>query len=522
MNHFDDNYGYMPEEGINHNNVMHDDAVHSNTDSQTNYRDMSTRDYMNTIAQQAGSQYTYGGAYGSAQNTQTMWENGSGMAEKADALHDGKPAGKKQRKERKNKNTGRTGSVLRRGVAIVVSAALFGGVAGGVFNVISGDRLDMLKEQQSTIGTETSERTENTEDMGETEINDNHIEGGIIPTVSVESDGSEDGQRLDVSDIAESVMPSIVAINIKAVEEVQNFFGQWQSYEAEGSGSGIIIGQNETELLIVTNHHVVSGAKTVSAVFIDNEVYEAKVKGTDSSNDLAVIAIDMKDISADTLSKIKVAKLGSSDDLKVGQQVVAIGNALGYGQSVTTGIVSAKDRETSLNSTPLIQTDAAINPGNSGGALLNMQGELIGINSSKYMSTDVEGMCYAIPISAVEDIIDNLMNRETRDKVDEEHRGYLGIACGTVSTEASQTYGLPAGVLISEVYKNTGAEKAGLKKNYIITKFDGQTVRSAEELTNLLEYYEIGEEVEVAYMVPQDDSYVEKTTSVVLGRRTDK
>lgn len=506
MNNFDDNYSYTSGDGMADSSAMYGNAVEGDTGSQTDYRDMSTRDYMNTIAQRVGGQYMYGEGYEHAQ----------------DRAQDRADVKVKHKKERNTGKKGKAGMVLKRGVAIVVSAALFGGVAGGVFNAVSGDRLDKLKELQSAI---EAEEPGSTESIGNTESSDGldeSIEGAIIPTVSVESDGVDSGQSLDVSDIAESVMPSIVAINIKTVEEVQNFFGQWQQYEAEGSGSGIIIGQNETELLIVTNNHVVSGAETVSCVFIDEEIYEAKVKGTDSSNDLAIIAINLKDISADTLSKIKVAKLGSSDDLKVGQQVVAIGNALGYGQSVTTGIVSAKDRETSLNSTPLIQTDAAINPGNSGGALLNMQGELIGINSSKYMSTDVEGMCYAIPISAVEDIIDNLMNRETREKVDEEHRGYLGIACGTVSEEISETYGLPVGVLISEVYKNTGAEKAGLKKNYIITKFDGQTVKSAEELTGLLEYYAIGEEVEVTYMVPKDDTYVEKSVTVVLGRRVEK
>ncbi len=477
--------------------------------NENDYSNMSTREYMNSMAQKAYEQSTYaqtGYTYEQpGSSAQSFYRNESNM-EDSDGTH------KKKAKNKKGKR-GKTGAVLKRGVAIVVSAALFGGVAGGVFNAVSGDRIEELREAGTTEAVpmldEVEEDAETVVGTGET----------VIPTVSMESDEKSNGQTYDVSDIAESVMPSIVAINIKTVEEVQNFFGQVQQYEAEGSGSGIIIGENDTELLIVTNNHVVSNAENVSVCFIDNEVYEAKVKSTDSANDLAIVVVELKDLSADTLAQIKVAKLGSSDDLKVGEQVVAIGNALGYGQSVTTGIISAKDRETEMNTTPLIQTDAAINPGNSGGALLNMQGEVIGINSSKYSSTDVEGMCYAIPISAVEDVLNELINRETREKVDEEHRGYLGISCGTVSEEASEMYGIPVGVLISEVFEDSGAEKAGLKKNYIITKFDGQTVKSAEDLTALLEYYAVGEKIEVTYMVLSDDEYVEKTVIVTLGKK---
>ncbi len=475
--------------------------------NENDYSNMSTREYMSSMAQKAYEQSAYaqtGYAYEQpCSGAQSYYRNESGM-EDYTGTH------KKKAKNKKGKR-GKTGAVLKRGVAIVVSAALFGGVAGGVFNAVSGDRIEELREAGTTeaVSDELEEAAETVVGTGE----------AVIPTVSVESDGNSNGQTYDVSDIAKSVMPSIVAINIKTVEEVQNFFGQVQQYEAEGSGSGIIIGENDTELLIVTNNHVVSNAENVSVCFIDNEVYEAKVKSTDSENDLAIVVVELKDLSADTLAQIKVAKLGSSDDLEVGEQVVAIGNALGYGQSVTTGIVSAKDRETEMNATPLIQTDAAINPGNSGGALLNMQGEVIGINSSKYSSTDVEGMCYAIPISAVEDVLNELINRETREKVDEEHRGYLGISCGTVSEEASEMYGIPVGVLISEVFEDSGAEEAGLKKNYIITKFDGQTVESAETLTALLEYYAVGEKVEVTYMVLSDDEYVEKTAIVTLGKK---
>ena len=356
--------------------------------------------------------------------------------------------------------------------------------------------------------------TEGNEDYVTTEFSGS----SIIETVSTVDNSSYQG--MDVSSIAENVMPSIVAITIKSVEEYgYGFFGQTYEYESEGSGSGIIIGENDTELLIVTNNHVVSDADTVSVSFIDDSVYDAKVKGTDSDSDLAIIVVDLDDLSEDTKAAIKVAKLGSSEELKVGEQVVAIGNALGYGQSVTTGIVSALNRVNSTNSTPLIQTDAAINPGNSGGALLNMNGEVIGINSSKYASTDVEGMGYAIPISEVENILEDLMNRETREKVDEERVGYLGVGCATVSEEASLAYSMPQGALVSEVKSGSPAEKAGIKRNNIITEFDGIDITSAEQLVELLEYYEAGESVTVTVAYLDDDEYVEKEIQVVLGRR---
>lgn len=474
-----------------------DDNINNN-----NYSNMSTRDYMNSIAQQAGNNHNPENNYSSDNN----YIYNEQVYHSADSVTESKK-GKKTNKKNKT-----AAHIFKKGAAVVAGAAVFGVVAGGVFNYVASDSIEALKNNTTAATTEAA--TDTTTESIKTEQED-----GIVPAVSVESDGKEDGQSLDVSDIAEGVMPSIVAINIKTVEEVQNFFGQVQQYEAEGSGSGIIIGQNDTELLIVTNNHVVSSAKTVSVGFIDNEIYEAKVKSTDSDNDLAIVVVDLDDLSDDTLSKIKVAQLGSSDELKVGEQVVAIGNALGYGQSVTTGIVSALDRETELNATPLIQTDAAINPGNSGGALLNMNGEVIGINSSKYSSTDVEGMCYAIPISAVQENIDNLVNMETREKVDEEKRGYLGIACGNVTEEASEMYGIPVGVLISEVYEDSGAAKAGLKKNYIITKFEGQSVSTAEELTEKLSYYSIGEKVKITYKVLEDDEYVEKTVVVILGEK---
>lgn len=412
-----------------------------------------------------------------------------------------------QKKERKKR--GKTKSFFKRGIALVTSAAVFGGIAGGVFYFVADEQLDRL-DRVTEVTTEVDVLEEIAEDFPNTTT-----EPIAIPATSVSASSS----GMDVSAIAENVMPSVVAINVQAEVEQQDFFGYTQKYEAEGSGSGIIIGENDTELLIATNNHVVSDAKTVQVTFIDGKTYEAQVKGSDSDNDLAVIIVKLADISESTMKQIKVASMGNSDDVKVGEQVVAIGNALGYGQSVTTGIVSAKDRMNDTNTTPLIQTDAAINPGNSGGALLNMKGEVIGINSSKYASTEVEGMGYAIPVTAVESTLDELMNRKTREKVAEEKRGYLGITCGTVTPEISQVYGLPVGVLISEVMEGSGAEKAGIKKNYIITQVDGQSVNSDEELTEKLSYYAAGERVPITYQYLDDDEYQEKTVIVLLGIR---
>ena len=409
---------------------------------------------------------------------------------------------KKIKKSKKRKKNGKVLRFFKKGVAVVAAAAVFGSVSGGVFYLVTDkqiEKIDELKEQQ-----ETAKTTLHT------------VDSISVPTSTSVSGG------MDVSAIADSVMPSVVAINISAVVERQDWFGFVQKYESEGSGSGIIVGQNNSELLIVTNNHVVSDATEVYVSFIDGESYEAKVKGTDNDNDLAIIVVNLKDISDSTMNQIKVATIGDSDSVKVGEQVVAIGNALGYGQSVTTGIVSAKDRTNDTNSTPLIQTDAAINPGNSGGALLNMKGEVIGINSSKYADTTVEGMGYAIPITAVSEQLDNLMNLKTREKVDEDKRGYLGISCGSITQEASEMYGIPQGVIVTEVNEGSGAQKAGIKKNYIITKIDGQSVSSAEDLTSKLGYYKAGEKVSITYQYLDDDEYQEKTVDVTLGENPNK
>ena len=344
---------------------------------------------------------------------------------------------------------------------------------------------------------------------------------------------------LDVSDIVEETMPSIVSITTKSVEEVQSYYGMFGQYgayspeqrEVQGSGSGIIIGKNDTELLIATNYHVVDGAETLSVGFCDSTACEAKVKGYDSEKDLAVVAVSLDDIDSDTMNAISIATIGNSDNLKVGEQVVAIGNALGYGQSVTTGIVSAKNRQLnsddtvgdydsdSNSATNLIQTDAAINPGNSGGALLNMNGEVVGINSAKLASTEVEGIGYAIAISDVTDTIESLMNEETRDKV--EDHGVLGITVQTVDSAVTEAYGVPEGVLVREVTEGGAADDAGIEARSIITKFAGKTVTTKEQLVDFLSYYEPGEDVELTIEVPDGKEYKEETVTVTLGKSED-
>ena len=359
---------------------------------------------------------------------------------------------------------------------------------------------------------------------------------------SDDSDSKEESTAkgsLDVSDIVEETMPSIVSITTKSVEEVQSYYGMFGQYgayspeqrEVQGSGSGIIIGKNDTELLIATNYHVVDGAETLSVGFCDSTACEAKVKGYDSEKDLAVVAVSLDDIDSDTMDAISIATIGNSDNLKVGEQVVAIGNALGYGQSVTTGIVSAKNRQLnsddtvgdydsdSNSATNLIQTDAAINPGNSGGALLNMNGEVVGINSAKLASTEVEGIGYAIAISDVTDTIESLMNDETRDKV--EDHGVLGITVQTVDSAVTEAYGVPEGVLVREVTEGGAADDAGIEARSIITKFAGKTVTTKEQLVDFLSYYEPGEDVELTIEVPDGKEYKEETVTVTLGKSED-
>ena len=328
----------------------------------------------------------------------------------------------------------------------------------------------------------------------------------------------------DVSDIVNSAMPSVVAITNMSVQEVQSYFGGTQQQESTSCGSGIIIGKNDSELLIVTNNHVVEGAETLTVSFANETSVEASIKGTDSSKDLAVVAVPLDSIDDDTMNAISIITLGDSDQLQVGEPVIAIGNALGYGQSVTTGIVSALDRNLDMEGfdSKLIQTDAAINPGNSGGALLNANGELIGINTAKVNANAVEGMGYAIPISDATSVIENLMNRETRTKVDESEQGFLGIEGYDVTSEKAEMYSIPTGVFVRSVEDGSAADKAGITAECIITKFDGITIDSMSTLQSQMQYFKAGDKVEVVIEVPNKSGtkYEEKTVPVTLGERS--
>lgn len=326
----------------------------------------------------------------------------------------------------------------------------------------------------------------------------------------------------DVATIAKNAMPSIVSITNMSVQEVQSFFGGTQQQESTSVGSGIIIGQTDSELLILTNNHVVEGNEKLTVSFVDNESVEANVKGTDSTKDLAVVAVKISDVKDSTMDEIAVATMGDSSKLEVGEQVVAIGNALGYGQSVTSGIVSATERTLDgYEGGTLIQTDAAINPGNSGGALLNSNGEVIGINTAKVATDSVEGMGYAIPISDASDTIQNLMNQETKTKVSEAEQGYLGIQGVDVSDESAKMYNMPTGVYISDVVKNGGAQQAGLTKGSVITGLEGTTISDMNSLKEQLQYYRVGDKVKATVQVPGNNGeYTEKTVEVTLGSKS--
>ena len=328
----------------------------------------------------------------------------------------------------------------------------------------------------------------------------------------------------DVTEVVENVMPAVVSIT-NIYTETTSFWGQNFSSEAQSSGSGIIVNENESELLIVTNYHVVADADTLKVQFINESVADAHVKGTDSNMDLAVIAVELDTLDSATKDAISLAKLGDSDALKVGEPAIAIGNALGYGQSVTTGVISALDRQIEMSEDGsmtgnLIQTDAAINPGNSGGALLNVKGEVIGINSNKIGGSAIEGMGYAIPISSAEPIIENLMLRETKNKVSAEKKGYLGISGINVTSDVANMYGMPQGVYVTQVYDGTAAEAAGILNGDIIVGFEGSGVGSMEDLQGYLEYYEIGESANVTIMRAMNGQYQEMTLTVVLGKAT--
>lgn len=410
------------------------------------------------------------------------------------------PENKPHKEKKPHKN-------LMRAAAVAGFAILFGVVSSAVFlatNVV-GSRLLGLRSSDETT-TAASDKISN---------------GTSLST-------SSSVVTSDVSDVVDKVMPSIVSITSMSVQEVQSFFGGTYEQTSEGAGTGIIIGKNDTELLIVTNNHVVEGSDTLTVTFNDQSSVEANIKGTDAAYDVAVIAVALDQISDDTMSAISVATLGDSTNLKIGEPAIAIGNALGYGQSVTTGVISALDRSVSTTDTQtgetqesgakLIQTDVAINPGNSGGALVNVNGEVIGINSAKLTGESVEGIGYAIPISDVSDLIQNLMNQETKTKVPENERGLLGITGMSVSDAFSQQIDVPAGVYVMEVSSGSGADKAGMTKGSIITAINGSSIDSMEALQEQLQYYAKGETVSLTILVPQSNGeYDEQTLDVTLG-----
>ena len=353
----------------------------------------------------------------------------------------------------------------------------------------------------------------------------------ISQTDTTEASTSESSSG--VAQVADNAMPSVVTISTMSVEEMRSFFGGTQQYEVEGAGTGVIIGENDTELLIATNNHVVEGASSLSVGFIDESTVSAEIKGTDAENDLAVISVKLSDISTDTMNQIKIASIGDSDELQLGEQVVAIGNALGYGQSVTSGYVSALNRDLSLtdesgntiNSTGLIQTDAAINPGNSGGALLNMNGELIGINEAKSGTTSsgttVDNIGFAIPINKAQESLQNLMNQETREKVSEDQASYIGIQGASVSSDEQEKFSIPAGVVVASVVEDGPAAQAGIQEGDIITELDGRSVSSIEGLQDTLQYYAAGETVDIVVQRADSGSYQEQTLSITLGSAQD-
>ena len=427
--------------------------------------------------------------------------------------------------------------IAKKGLTFSLCAVLAGGLAAGSFEGVN----KLAGWSGATTVEAASNKDETTLTYAKSEKKD--ADASDSKSDTGKDTGSTAKGSLDVSEIVSEALPSIVSITTKSVQEVQNYFGmygmygyapQQQEQEVEGSGSGIIVGKNDDELLIATNYHVVEGADTLSVAFTDGNAVEASVKGFDEERDLAVVSVSLDDVEDDTMDAISIANIGSSDDLKVGEQVVAIGNALGYGQSVTTGIVSAKNRrmdsdnntvtdgsDDSSDGVNLIQTDAAINPGNSGGALLNMEGEVVGINSAKLASTEVEGMGYAIAISDVTDILQNLMNETSRDKLDDSEHGVLGIEGSSVSSEAVQMYGIPAGVFVKKVTEGGAADKAGLKADSVITEFNGKAVSSIDQLIEYLSYYEPDEEVELTVQVPHGTSYKEETVKVTLDENTD-
>ena len=459
------------------------------------------------------SQGTYSGqnAYG-GQNTyqsyQGNYQYGNGNGDYGTA------AGRKQKeKKHREKKPGKPMNPFwKKALAVLVSAVCFGVIAGVSFLAVAS-----LGGYQNEIASAAAPAAAE----GQADGTASDAQGTDSGSGSSVTTGTTTMVVTDVTEVVEQVMPAIVAITNESVTSIESFWGQTYEQQQESAGSGIIIGENDDELLVVTNNHVVEDATQLYVSFIDNSMVEAQVKGTSPSMDLAVIAVKLEDVESDTRDAITIATLGDSDALKVGEPVIAIGNALGYGQSVTTGVVSALNRVLEMDengtSNAMIQTDAAINPGNSGGALLDINGQVIGINSNKIGGNAIEGMGYAIPISSARPVIEQLMNQETREAVDEANRGYLGISCINVTSAMAEAYGMPEGIYVAQVYEGTGAEEAGVVKGDIITGINGMTVTTQDDLLNAMQYYSIGETVEITVMHGNPtEGYAEETRTVTL------
>lgn len=401
--------------------------------------------------------------------------------------------------DNRQRNNKKGGSKLLKTIAL---ALVFGLIAGLTFTGVSYAGSKLLG---NTAQVQTESQTNTV-----TEKKEGQTTEALLNTAT--------SSNANIADIVDETMPAVVSITCMSVQEVQSFFGT-QMQEAKSAGSGIIIDENDDELFIATNNHVVAGSEKLTVTFADENSVEGTIKGTDSKLDLAVVSVKKSDISDETKQKIKIATMGDSSSVRVGEMAIAIGNALGYGQSVTTGIISATERSIEGVTGKYIQTDAAINPGNSGGALLNSKGEIIGINSAKIQDTSVEGMGYAIPISDAKEILQSLMNRQTREQVAEEERGFLGITGRTVDEASAQLYDLPVGVYVSAVQEGSAADKAGIKEGMIITTFDDTNLDGMDSLQSLLKTYKAGEKVKVKVAVPNKrNEYQEKTIEVTLDR----
>lgn len=499
-----------------------DNTVHNTYDMESHIGDPASDRHIDTFE---NSYETHKEGVSTDSYTHNTWENDNSGSERVshDSAYsqqnsygyvnneDNNNEGRNEETGRKNSRARRKGSAFKRVVGISAAALLFGTVAGGTMFGVNNLATNLIQTEEETVAHSKKASEVSTVELKEA-------------STAVTTANSSSATVADVSPIVESAMPSVVAIKGTTSVEAYSWFGEDQSYDAASSGSGIIIGKNDTELLIVTNNHVVEDTKDLSVVFIDNEEVKAAIKGRDSDNDIAIIAVKLADIKPETIEKIAVAQMGDSDELKVGQGVVAIGNALGYGQSVTVGYVSAVDREVTTKDSSiknLLQTDAAINPGNSGGALLNMSGEVIGINTAKYASTEVEGMGYAIPISKVKDIIADLSSKETRsDKVDEAKQGYLGIQGKNIGEEVAEAYDMPRGVYVYKIVENSSAANSDLREKDIITKIDAQSVKSMEDLKDILSYYKSGEKIKLTVQRLNDSTYEEKEIEITLSDRS--